>query len=80
MFSGQHAYAWWAIAEPNSPIDINNCTEDDLANLPGISVVQAKKAIQHREMNGMYISLEQLDVYKRQQHCRPPDIAAWNLL
>lgn len=41
------------------PIDINNCTEDDLANLPGISVVQAKKAIQHREMNGMYISLEQ---------------------
>lgn len=41
------------------PIDINNCTEDDLANLPGISVVQAKKAIQYRERNGMYVSLEQ---------------------
>ena len=37
-------------------IDINTCTEKDLASLPGVSIVAAKKAIAYRDKNNGFAS------------------------
>ena len=37
-------------------IDINTCTERDLASLPGVSIVAAKKAIAYRDKNNGFAS------------------------
>lgn len=37
-------------------IDINTCTEKDLASLPGVSIVAAKKAIAYRDKNNGFVS------------------------
>lgn len=37
-------------------IDINTCTEKDLASLPGVSIVAAKKAISYRDKNNGFSS------------------------
>lgn len=37
-------------------IDINTCTEKDLASLPGVSIVAAKKAIAYRDKNNGFSS------------------------
>ena len=39
-------------------VNVNTCSEEDLLNLPGISVVDAKKAIAYRNQNGDYPSVE----------------------
>ena len=56
-----------ASAEPNPYagviIDINNCGEEALASLPGISVAMAKKAITHREDIGGYDNLDSFYQY-----------------
>ncbi|MBR3439204.1 MAG: helix-hairpin-helix domain-containing protein [Clostridia bacterium] len=43
-----------------SKIDINNCSEEELSKLPGVSLSLAKKAIQYRNKNGGYNSADEL--------------------
>lgn len=38
-------------------VDVNNCTEDELTNLPGVSVIMAKKAVKRREEIGGFKSI-----------------------
>lgn len=38
-------------------LDVNCCAEKELVKLPGISVVQAKKAVEYREKNGGFSSM-----------------------
>ncbi len=40
-------------------ININTCTEEELASLPGVSVVKAKKAIDYRDQNGGFVSVDE---------------------
>lgn len=42
-----------------APVDINRCTQSELMSLPGIGVVQAKKAMEYREQNGGFQSLDE---------------------
>ena len=42
-----------------APVDINCCTQSELMTLPGIGVVQAKKAMEYREQNGGFRSLDE---------------------
>lgn len=49
--------------KPESPvqkIDINRCGEEELAKLPGINAILAKKAIGYREEKGGFQSVEEL--------------------
>ena len=46
-------------AQSAAPVDINRCTQSELMTLPGIGVVQAKKAMEHREQNGGFRSLDE---------------------
>ena len=39
--------------------DINNCTEEEIAALPGISVIIAKKAVKRREETGGFKSIDE---------------------
>ncbi len=41
-----------------NPIDINTCSEQDLMELPGISLADAKRAITYREENGGFASVD----------------------
>ncbi len=43
-------------------VDINNCSEAEMANLPGVSIIMAKKAIKVRIESGGFDSIE--DFYK----------------
>lgn len=43
-------------------VDINNCSEAEMTNLPGVSIIMAKKAIKVRIETGGFDSLE--DFYK----------------
>lgn len=40
-------------------VNINTCTEAELAKLPGISVVVAKKAIEYRNIQNGFLSIEE---------------------
>jgi DNA uptake protein ComE-like DNA-binding protein len=42
-----------------SPLDVNNCSEGELATLPGVGVLLAKKAISERQQLGGFQSMEQ---------------------
>ena len=44
---------------PVKPLDINSCTEEKLAELPGISLVMAKKAIDYRSEHGGFQSADE---------------------
>ena len=44
---------------PVQKVDINNCSEEDLTALPGISVIMAKKAIKNRSENGGFNSIDE---------------------
>ena len=39
-------------------VDINNCSESDLAELPGVSIIMAKKTIKRRDEIGGFKNLE----------------------
>lgn len=39
-----------------SPLDINSCTAEELSQLPGVSIIQAKKAVKHRQEQGGFAS------------------------
>lgn len=39
-------------------VDINNCSQEDFLTLPGMSLILAKKAVENREEQGMYQSLD----------------------
>lgn len=43
-------------------LNINTCTENELASLPGLNIVDAKKAIAHREQYGSFGSIEEMVV------------------
>jgi competence protein ComEA len=43
------------------PIDLNAATAADLDALPGIGPVLAQRIVEHRERNGPFRSVEQLD-------------------
>ena len=40
-------------------INVNTCTEEELASLPGVSVVKAKKAVDYRNQNGGFVSVDE---------------------
>ena len=40
-------------------VDINNCTEEDLTALPGVSVIMAKKALKRRNEMGGFNSIDE---------------------
>ncbi len=42
----------------NVQIDVNSCDESELAGLPGINIIQAKKAIRYRQENNGFASVE----------------------
>lgn len=44
---------------PNGPIDINSCSASEMASLPGVSLVMAKKAEKFRQENGGFDSTDQ---------------------
>lgn len=46
-------------AEQLEPLDINNCTEQELSSLPGVSVVQAKKAVEYRRVQGGFFTVDE---------------------
>lgn len=43
----------------SSPVDINNCSESELAELPGVSVIMAKKLIKRRKEIGGFNNIEE---------------------
>ena len=47
------------VPQSAAPVDINRCTQSELMTLPGIGVVQAKKAMEYREQNGGFRSLDE---------------------
>lgn len=50
-------------------VDINNCSEQDLTELPGISVIMAKKAIKKREEIGGFKNTEEFfEILNLKQH------------
>lgn len=52
-----------------APVDINRCSQSELMTLPGIGVVQAKKAMEYREQNGGFRSLDEfVDVLQIKPH------------
>lgn len=46
-------------SEKIKTVDINTCIESDLSSLPGITVVTAKKAINHRNENGNFSNVDE---------------------
>lgn len=40
-------------------IDVNSCSEEELTELPGISVLIAKKIVKHRKENGGFKSVDE---------------------
>ena len=48
-------------ADGGGPVDLNAATAADLDALPGIGPVLAQRIVEHRERNGPFRSVEQLD-------------------
>lgn len=48
-----------APAAAGEKVDINRCTQSELMTLPGISVAQAKKALEYRSANGPFRSVDE---------------------
>lgn len=46
-------------------IDINNCSEEDMTNLPGISAIMAKKAVKRREEIDGFKSVDEFFKFMR---------------
>ena len=44
--------------QPKTKLNVNTCTEAELCNLPGVSIIEAKKAIDYRETHGDFVSVE----------------------
>ncbi|MNJ40700.1 Helix-hairpin-helix motif protein [compost metagenome] len=42
---------------PSSLLNINTASEDELADLPGVGIILAKKAVNHRQRNGNFEKL-----------------------
>lgn len=51
--------------EANQKLDINNCSEIELTELPGISIVMAKKAIKKRDAIGGFKTIEDFFLYMK---------------
>ena len=47
------------VIPPEKLVDINNCSEEDLINLPGISTIMAKKTIKRREEIGGFKTVDE---------------------
>lgn len=47
------------VPDNDSPIDINSCAAEELANLPGVSLIFAKKAVNYREENNGFKSVDE---------------------
>jgi len=47
-------------ADPNAPVNLNQATAADLVALPGIGPVMAQRIIDHRQANGGFDSVDQL--------------------
>lgn len=45
--------------EVDTPIDVNTCSEEELANLPGVSLAIAKKSIRYRQENKGFGSIDE---------------------
>lgn len=58
-FTQSHKEPTPTVPENNSPIDINSCTVEDIANLPGVSLILAKKAVNYRQENNGFKSIEE---------------------
>lgn len=43
---------------PTQRIDLNTCSEQEMVNLPGVSVVLAKRAVEMREQTGGFMSVQ----------------------
>ncbi|AWI04595.1 ComEA family DNA-binding protein [Clostridium drakei] len=43
----------------SEPIDINTASENELSTLPGIGIILAKKAVNHREAKGYFNSVDE---------------------
>ncbi len=48
-----------AFAVTSTKIDVNSVQAPELAVLPGINIVQAKKLVEHRNINGLFKSVEE---------------------
>lgn len=46
-------------AGPNKKIDINNASASDIAILPGINIILAKKIVEYRDKNGLFKSVDE---------------------
>lgn len=44
-------------SSPNSLLNINTASEDEIADLPGVGIILAKKAVNHRDRNGNFEKL-----------------------
>lgn len=44
---------------PDEKIDINHCTQSELMALPGIGIAQAKRAMEHRQTQGGFQSVDE---------------------
>ena len=42
------------------PININNCSVEDLLNIKGLGEIKAKKIIEYRETNGLFTDIEDI--------------------
>lgn len=47
-----------SISSSRTPLNINTCSEEELIALPGLNIIDAKKAISFREQNGDFESIE----------------------
>ncbi len=50
--------------KPEEPININTATVEELARLPGVGEVIAKRILRHREVSGKFRSVDELVVIR----------------
>lgn len=56
-------------AAPEGALDLNACSEEELRTLPGISLAEAKKAVEYRESHGGFASVDEfIDVLGIKPH------------
>lgn len=48
-----------AVETAQGVIDINSCTAQEMTRLPGITIVDAKRAVEHRETQGRFKSVDE---------------------
>ena len=54
---------------PEGALDLNACSEEELRTLPGISLVEAKKAVEYRASHGGFASVDEfIDVLGIKPH------------